>query len=134
MFRTYITRSISALCLLVCAVAHAAGQQYAETYKSIANGISNASGQAFIDLSPGQWETTVTMSKVKWEVRDNTVVRTRFVYAAGSLQSASAEFTPAVRVTIRQSGRCLSYQIKRIKYDKAGRLLPPTIGTSDPDW
>jgi hypothetical protein len=127
-------RLVSLFFLLVLTFASAAAQQYSETYKSIANGISSASGQAFIDLSAGKWRTTVTTSRVEWEVKNNTVVNAHFVYLGGGLQSASAEFTPRVSVTIRQPNRCLSYEIRRIRYDKAGRLLPPTIGTNDPDW
>src|SRR5678815_4149781 len=83
-----------------------AQQNYSDTYESIAKGIYTAKGRAFIDLTPGEWQTIVgntpsTQSRVLWLVRDNTLVRTDFDYAMGGLQSARAEFIPAVRVTIR---------------------------------
>src|SRR5205809_4165471 len=134
MYAKTLCRPLVLISLFTLVAVRINAQQYAETYKSIANGINSASGQAFIDLSPGLWETAVATSKVRWEVRDDTLVKAHFVYLSGGLQSASAEFTPMVRLTIRQQNKCLSYQIKRIKYDRAGRLLPPQIGGSNPDW
>lgn len=122
------------------ALRQAQGQQsYSATYESIAKGIYSAKGRAFIDLAPGEWQTTVgntsaTQTRTLWQVRDNTLVRTSFDYAAGALQSADAEFTPAVRLTIRKNGKCLSYDVNRIKYTNLGRVLPPSIDGQNPDW
>lgn len=116
-----------------------AQQSYSDTYESIAKGIYTAKGRAFIDLSQGDWQTTVgntpaTQTRALWRVSTDTLVRTKFDYAAGALQSAEAEFTPAVRITIRRNQRCLSYDINRIKYTNVGRILPPSIDGPNPDW
>jgi hypothetical protein len=129
------------LLLLTClvSVALVQAQSYSDSYESIAKGIYTAKGRAFLDLEKGKWQTTVgntpsTQSRVLWEVREATLARTDFDYALGALQSASAEFHPAIAVTIRKGTKCLSYDINRIRYTNVGRLLPPSIDGPNPDW
>lgn len=101
---------------------------YQRVYESLARSVFFATGQAYIDFTGGDWETNFNASRVQWRIDEPTVAKVKFSYRNGGLLWASAEFTPPIHVAINQGGTCLSYGIRRIKYDEAGRIRPPRIG------
>lgn len=111
-----------------------AATSYGSTYQSLVQAIYSASGQAYIDLTPGIWQTNLSESSLTWNVQEPTTVKTKFDYQAGGLIYASAEFSPPVQVTLRGHNSCISYKIHTIRYDENGRLRPPSMIGPNPDW
>lgn len=92
-------------------------------YETIADSIDSISLQAYVRLEQGRYVTDTGVSRVIWNIPEDTRATVRLKYAYGTIQSGLIDFgATRTNVKIRSGGFCSSINIRRISVLVGGAI------------